>query len=86
MNSMSFGDLPFAGGHVGITQETCRKYMKNIARQTPNMSPRGDSPLTKQIRAQSGGEKRPKPISSKLYRTHVEAQGKEPTKDGVIWA
>ena len=51
MNSMSFGDLPFVGEHVEITQEMYQKYTKNIAKQTPDMSPRGEGPLTRQIRA-----------------------------------
>ena len=66
---MSFGDSSIVGGHIGITQETCQKYTKNIARQgvtSFDMSPRGEGPLTKQIMAQSGGEKRPKPIPNQL--------------------
>ena len=46
---MSSGDLPFAGGHVGKTQETYQMYTKNLAKQTPDMSLRGEGPLTRQI-------------------------------------
>ena len=69
MNSMSFGDLPFAGVLVGIIEQTCQKYTNNIATQTPDMSPRGEGPLTRQIRAQPGGEKSTKHKANVLQMT-----------------
>ena len=70
MNSMSFGDLPFAGGHVRKTQETCQKYTKNLAKQTPDMSLKGEGPLTRQIKAQVEKKgQNPYQINSKWRQT-----------------
>ena len=66
---MSFGDLSFSGGHVRITQEMSQKYTKNLAKQTLHMSPRGEGPLTRQIRAQLGGEKSTKHKANMLQMT-----------------
>jgi hypothetical protein len=43
---MSFGDLPFTGGHIGITWKMCLKYTKNTTKYRPDMSPRGEGPFT----------------------------------------
>ena len=61
---MSFSDLTFVGAHVGITQKMCLKHTRN----TFDMSPRGEGPLTMQIRAQSGGEKCLKPKANGLQK------------------
>jgi hypothetical protein len=55
------------------------------------MSPRGDGPLTRQIRAQSHGVERPKlkQTTSKSCQTHrpnQEAHKKTPTKIGLNWS
>jgi hypothetical protein len=63
---MSFGDLPFCRRTCRDNTRNVQKYTKNIAKQTPDMSPRGEGPLTRQIKAQLGGQKRPKPISNLL--------------------
>ena len=59
---MSFDDSSFTGGYVRITQKMCLKHTRN----TFDMSPRGEGPLTMQIRAQSGGEKSLKPKANGL--------------------
>jgi hypothetical protein len=55
------------------------------------MRPMGEGPLTKQIIALSGGEKKAKthikstPNGTKLYKTHLQAQGKQSAEDGARW-
>ena len=49
-----------------LNTRVLQKVHKEQGITSPNMSPRGEGPLTKQIRAHLGGEKRPKPISNKL--------------------
>jgi hypothetical protein len=56
---MSFGDLPFAGGHVGITHKMIQKCIRNTSKHIPDMSLEGEGPLTRQNRAQLGGERSP---------------------------
>jgi len=53
------------------------KVHKEQGITSPDMSPRGERPLTRQIRAQSGGEKRPKSISNQLQMAQNSA--------GSIW-
>jgi hypothetical protein len=56
---MSFGDSSIAGGHVGNNTRNMSKVHKtrhNITRHEP----KGEGPLTRQIRALSRGEKGPK--------------------------
>ena len=63
---MSFGVLLFIGGHVGITRKTRPKYAIAHGITSPDMSPGGEGPLTRQIRALSYGEKGPKPEANVL--------------------
>jgi hypothetical protein len=56
------------------------------------MSPRGEGLLTRQIRTQSRGEKKPKtrnkpsPNGVKLYRTPSKSPKKATHQSGLIWA
>jgi hypothetical protein len=85
---MSFGDSSFAGGHVRITQKMCLKYMRNTTIQTSDMSPRGEGPVTRQIRAQSGGEKVQSPYQiTSNWRQTLQGLSRSPKKtNSQSWA
>ena len=58
---MSFGDLPYAGGYVGITHKMSLKCTRNLAKYIPDMSPRETRPTTKQKRVHKEKRTRTKP-------------------------
>ena len=60
MNSMSFGDYSFVGGHIGIAHKMILKCTRNLAKYIPDMSSRETRPTTKQIRAQNKWRTNPK--------------------------
>ena len=86
---MSFGDLPYAGGYVGITHKMSLKCTRNLAKYKPNMSPRETRLTTKQNRAQKRGEQGHTQsnhvISTKYpHRMTQEDQRRSLTKVGPI--
>ena len=88
---MSFGDCSFAGGHVGITQEMCLKYTRNITKQPPGMSQRGRRPTTRQIRAQpvekeDETQTKLSPSGINFHRTNQEAYWRTPIETRLIQA
>ena len=88
---MSFGDCSFAGGHVGITQEMCLKYTRNITKQPPGMSQRGRRPTSRQIRAQpvekeDETQTKLSPSGINFHRTNQEAYWRTPIETGLIQA
>jgi hypothetical protein len=63
---MSFGDSSIYRRTCQNNKENTPKYTIGEGITSPNMSPRGEGPLTMQIKAQSGGENSPKPKANVL--------------------
>ena len=53
---MSFGGLPFVGGHVGNTQEVYLKYTRNAIIQVPDMSQEGGGPQPGKLGPKTSGD------------------------------
>ena len=88
---MSFGDSSFIGGHVGIGHKMSLKYIRNLAKYIPDISPRETRPTTKEIKAQNKWRTSPKSnqTNSTPHQTTMgqdkKFTGGHQSKRDVIW-